>query len=208
MLFKGRRTGGGIATGSAGYSSPAPSTGYSGTGTQRSTRLAASDFNQGARQSPLPRRQTPSVEAEEDAEGEEDDGNEEDKNLYCFCQKLSYGTVSVGYPRLQYALFTIFSPQMVGCDDEDCQYQWVTSIPSIRDPLILLLMFLSSMWGVLGLKILQRVVGTVLNVLPDVVRNLVEGRRGKEGRKTSVTDISCLTSSLSAPLLSHVICTC
>jgi len=37
------------------------------------------------------------VEAEEDGEGEEDDGNEEDKNLYCFCQKLSYGTVSIGY---------------------------------------------------------------------------------------------------------------
>ncbi|KAF9786294.1 hypothetical protein BJ322DRAFT_1058736 [Thelephora terrestris] len=113
---KRRRTAGGIATGSAGYSSPAPSTVYSGTGTQRSTRLAASDFSQGPRQSPLPRRQTPSVEAEEDAEGEEDDGNEEDKNLYCFCQKLSYGT-------------------MVGCDDDDCQYQWFhVGCVGLKDP--------------------------------------------------------------------------
>ena len=93
-LHVGRRTAGG-ATGSTGYGSPAPSTGYTGTGTQRSTRLAASDHNQSARQSPMPHRQTPSVEADEDGEGEEDDGNEEDKNLYCFCQKLSYGTVSV-----------------------------------------------------------------------------------------------------------------
>ena len=44
----------------------------------------------------MPHRQTPSVEADEDGEGEEDDGNEEDKNLYCFCQKLSYGTVGIG----------------------------------------------------------------------------------------------------------------
>lgn len=93
-LHTGRRAGG-PATSSTGYSSPAPSTGYTGTGTQRSTRLAASDFNQSALQSPLPRRQTPSAEAEEDAEGEEDDGVEEDKNLYCFCQKLSYGTVGI-----------------------------------------------------------------------------------------------------------------
>lgn len=80
---------------------------YTGTGIQRSTRLAASDFTQSARQSPLPRRQTPSVEAEEDAEGEEDDGNEEDKNLYCFCQKLSYGTVRTGFRGYFCILFII-----------------------------------------------------------------------------------------------------
>jgi chromatin modification-related protein YNG2 len=95
ILYTGRRAIGGTTTGSAGYGSPVPSTGYTGTSTQRSARLTASDFNQSVRQSPLPRRQTPSVEAEEDAEGEEDDGNEEDKNLYCFCQKLSYGTVGI-----------------------------------------------------------------------------------------------------------------
>lgn len=92
-LYTGRRAAGGTTTGSTGYSSPAPSIGYTGTGIQRSARLAASDLSQSSRQSPLPRRQTPSVEAEEDADGEEDDGNEDDKNLYCFCQKLSYGTV-------------------------------------------------------------------------------------------------------------------
>jgi chromatin modification-related protein YNG2 len=125
MLPTGRRAAGGTTTGSTGYSSPAPSTVYSGNGTQRSARLAASDFSQSARQSPLPRRQTPSVEAEEDAEGEEDDGNEEDKNLYCFCQKLSYGTVGIECRRYRCTLFTIGRPQMVGCDDEECRYQWV-----------------------------------------------------------------------------------
>jgi len=113
---KRRRAVGGATTSSTRYNSPAPSTGYTGTGIQRSARLAASDFNQSARQSPLPRRQSPSVEAEEDAEGEEDDGNEEDKNLYCFCQKLSYGT-------------------MVGCDDDDCRYQWFhVGCVGLKDP--------------------------------------------------------------------------
>ena len=98
ILYVGRRTAGGATTGSTGYGSPAPSTGHIVTGTQRSARLAAPDYNQSARQSPMPRRPSPSVEAEEDAEGEEDDGNEEDKNLYCFCQKLSYGTVRTESP--------------------------------------------------------------------------------------------------------------
>lgn len=47
------------------------------------------------------RRPTPSVQ-DDDAEGEEDieDGGEdgadtEDKTLYCFCQKLSYGEVRI-----------------------------------------------------------------------------------------------------------------
>lgn len=139
MLHAGRRAGG-TATGSTGYGSPAPSTGYTGTVIQRSARLAASDFNQSARQSPLPRRQTPSVEAEEDAEGEEDDGNEEDKNLYCFCQKLSYGTVGILECRQYHCtLFTICCAQMVGCDDDDCRYQWVMSIQCPRAPRLVLI---------------------------------------------------------------------
>ena len=36
----------------------------------------------------------------------EDNGDQEDEQVYCFCQKLSYG-------------------EMVGCDNEDCRYQWV-----------------------------------------------------------------------------------
>ena len=55
----------------------------------------------------MPHRQTPSVEADEDGEGEEDDGNEEDKNLYCFCQKLSYGTVGIRRCRSQHTWLTI-----------------------------------------------------------------------------------------------------
>jgi len=73
----------------------------------------------------MPRRQTPSAEADEDGEGEEDDGNDEDKNLYCFCQKLSYGTVGIGCSQYKCPWLTISRPQMVGCDDEECLYQWV-----------------------------------------------------------------------------------
>lgn len=64
------------------------------------------------------RRRTASAgpDADEDAEGEddvedeamEDTGDQEDEQVYCFCQKLSYG-------------------EMVGCDNEDCRYQWVRS---------------------------------------------------------------------------------
>jgi len=53
------------------------------------------------------------LEADEDAEGEEDveedameeGGDTEDKELYCFCRKLSYG-------------------EMIACDNPDCRYQW------------------------------------------------------------------------------------
>lgn len=53
-------------------------------------------------------------DADEDAEGEDDvedeamdDGADaEDKELYCFCQRLSYG-------------------EMIGCDNAECPYQWV-----------------------------------------------------------------------------------
>lgn len=41
-----------------------------------------------------------------DAEGTGDGGEDEkDENLYCFCQKVSYG-------------------EMIGCDSDDCQYEW------------------------------------------------------------------------------------
>lgn len=74
--------------------SPAASVVYPGT--QRSARLASAQM----RDSPMrTRRPTPSVQ-DEDGDGEDDieDGGEEgadteDKTLYCFCQKLSYGEV-------------------------------------------------------------------------------------------------------------------
>ncbi|KII94649.1 hypothetical protein PLICRDRAFT_33459 [Plicaturopsis crispa FD-325 SS-3] len=58
-----------------------------------------------------PPRATPS---DADAEGEDDmdegadgeeGGDQEDKEIYCFCQKLSYG-------------------EMIACDNQDCPYQW------------------------------------------------------------------------------------
>jgi len=197
MPYVGRRAAGGTTTGSTGYGSPAPSTGYPGTGTQRSTRLAASDYNQSARPSPMPRQQTPSAEADEDGEGEEDDGNEEDKNLYCFCQKLSYGTVGIRSSQCQCAWLTMDFPQMVGCDDDQCQFQWVMFTPVLHCvPLVVLISLSSSMWGVLVLKIPRRVVGTVLRALPDAVRNTQEGHQGKEGRRT----LERLTESPFGPL--------
>ncbi|KAI0722723.1 hypothetical protein C8Q76DRAFT_719988 [Earliella scabrosa] len=44
---------------------------------------------------------------DEDAEGEEDEdgADAEDQELYCYCQKLSYG-------------------EMIACDNEKCRYQW------------------------------------------------------------------------------------
>ena len=53
------------------------------------------------RNSPARRRATSLLGADEDAEGEDDleengeeNGDPEDKEIYCFCQKLSYGEVS------------------------------------------------------------------------------------------------------------------
>lgn len=51
------------------------------------------------------------TQAAEEGEGEEGEGEEgddgDDKELYCFCQKLSYG-------------------EMIACDNPDCPYQWVS----------------------------------------------------------------------------------
>jgi hypothetical protein len=65
------------------------------------------------RNSPARARRAPSsFGPDEDAEGEDDfeengdeGGDPEDKHLYCFCQKLSYG-------------------EMVACDNQECPYQW------------------------------------------------------------------------------------
>ncbi|KIM36444.1 hypothetical protein M413DRAFT_13950 [Hebeloma cylindrosporum] len=43
------------------------------------------------------------AEGDEDVEG--DDGEDDDSRLYCFCHKQSFG-------------------DMIGCDNEDCPYQW------------------------------------------------------------------------------------
>jgi inhibitor of growth protein 3 len=42
------------------------------------------------------------------------DGEEEDHGLYCICQKQSYG-------------------EMVGCDDDNCEFQWVRLQHPSRD---------------------------------------------------------------------------
>lgn len=55
------------------------------------------------------------------------------------------------------------------------------------------------MWGALVSKIPQRVVGTVLSVPPDVVRNTQWEHRGKGGKRTLVTDASFRVSYVIVP---------
>lgn len=64
------------------------------------------------------------IQAVEEGEGEEGEGEEgddgDDKELYCFCQKLSYG-------------------EMIACDNPDCPYQWVSNCAKIAVFRLLLL---------------------------------------------------------------------
>ncbi|KAI0774538.1 hypothetical protein C8Q74DRAFT_1218285 [Fomes fomentarius] len=60
------------------------------------------------RQSPVRSRRAHASSGmdDEDAEGEEDEeGGDADDELYCYCQKLSYG-------------------EMIACDNESCRFQW------------------------------------------------------------------------------------
>ncbi|KAI0677275.1 hypothetical protein C8Q78DRAFT_960660 [Trametes maxima] len=58
------------------------------------------------------------AEGEEDMdEAGEDNGDAEDQELYCYCQKLSYG-------------------EMIACDNDACRYQWFhLSCVSLKPPL-------------------------------------------------------------------------
>ncbi|OSD04569.1 hypothetical protein PYCCODRAFT_1423979 [Trametes coccinea BRFM310] len=78
------------------------------------------------RHSPMRSRRTHTSTGldEEDAEGEEDldeageeGGDAEDQELYCYCQKLSYG-------------------EMIACDNDGCRYQWFhLSCVNLKPPL-------------------------------------------------------------------------
>jgi hypothetical protein len=70
------------------------------------------------------------------------------------------------------------------------------SIPCPRPPTVALNSFPSSMWGALDSKTPRKAVGIVLSVLLDAVRNIQEGDRGKEGKRTSVIDVSYKASFL------------
>jgi chromatin modification-related protein YNG2 len=64
-----------------------------------------------------------------DAEGEEE-GEGEDDNLYCFCQKKSYGDVrSLSSHSLYFRMLTY--GQMIACDNDECKYEWA-SLPYTR----------------------------------------------------------------------------
>ncbi|KZP00143.1 hypothetical protein CALVIDRAFT_552961 [Calocera viscosa TUFC12733] len=57
---------------------------------------------------PSPLRKSTTVRSPEESEVEEEEGEEEDEsddNIYCFCQKKSFG-------------------EMIGCDNDACHYQW------------------------------------------------------------------------------------
>ncbi|KAI9068440.1 hypothetical protein FKP32DRAFT_1561604 [Trametes sanguinea] len=78
------------------------------------------------RHSPMRSRRTHASTGldEEDAEGEDDldeageeGGDAEDQELYCYCQKLSYG-------------------EMIACDNDGCRYQWFhLSCVNLKPPL-------------------------------------------------------------------------
>jgi len=68
------------------------------------------------------------AEGEEDAEGEDADG--EDERLYCFCQKQSYGDVSLSpYFLVAFlvALKLTLIMQIIACNNEgECPFEWVS----------------------------------------------------------------------------------
>ncbi|KAJ6519426.1 hypothetical protein C8R45DRAFT_951445 [Mycena sanguinolenta] len=69
------------------------------------TSVAANAHSSSHKRSRLSRQIHPSrEEMDVDAEGEEE-AEGEDENLYCFCQKQSYG-------------------DMIACDNDDCPYEW------------------------------------------------------------------------------------
>ncbi|KAI0650469.1 hypothetical protein C8Q79DRAFT_901818 [Trametes meyenii] len=115
------------ATASAGsikLPSPVPvsSGAYSGSGPQKSGLSRQVH----PRHSPMRSRRTHTSTGldDADAEGEEDldeagedNGDAEDQELYCYCQKLSYG-------------------EMIACDNDACRYQWFhLSCVSLKPPL-------------------------------------------------------------------------
>lgn len=109
--------------------------------------------------------------------------------------------------RCRYTWLMIRRPQMVGCDDDDCLYQWVMSILVPCVPPASPNSFSSSIWGALVSKNPHRVVGTVLNVSLDVIRNKQWRHRGKEGKRTLATDVCLGLFYYHTRMLSRVTCT-
>ncbi len=96
---------------------------------------------------------------DEDAEGEdeeagEDGGDAEDQELYCYCQKLSYGEVRPSESAVARTRAVAVAGrtvpeceamveggdadhrlrgvvQMIACDNEECKYQWVSKAKSL-----------------------------------------------------------------------------
>jgi chromatin modification-related protein YNG2 len=107
----------------------------------------------------------PAEDLDMDADGDDDAEEEvEDETLYCFCQKQSYGDVSICYRRSVIFLSNCFSFQMIACDNEDgCPYEWVriNCLGRRMSQLISLFPSCSSILLVLVLKILLPRNGTV-----------------------------------------------
>uniref|UniRef100_D8QAV6 PHD-type domain-containing protein n=2 Tax=Schizophyllum commune (strain H4-8 / FGSC 9210) TaxID=578458 RepID=D8QAV6_SCHCM len=69
----------------------------------------------GHQRSRLSRQVAQEPDEDEDAEGEEDE--EEDQTLYCLCRMKSHG-------------------DMIGCDNDECPYQWFhLSCVNLKPPL-------------------------------------------------------------------------
>ena len=69
------------------------------------------------------------MDAGEEVEGDgEEGGDPEDQQIYCFCQKLSYGEVRPCCKCIRASLFMMLirccAAQMIACDNPECPYQW------------------------------------------------------------------------------------
>ena len=68
----------------------------------------------------LPTESTPVDQQAESTTGGGDEGEVEDERKYCFCDRVSYG-------------------EMIGCDDPQCDKEWVRSLSNLLRPSLVLM---------------------------------------------------------------------
>ncbi|OJT05402.1 Chromatin modification-related protein YNG2 [Trametes pubescens] len=141
---------------------PVSSGAYAGSSAQKSSLSRQVNH----RHSPMRSRRTHNTTGgpdEDDAEGDEDmdeageDGADaEDQELYCYCQKLSYG-------------------EMIACDNDGCRYQWFhLSCVNLKPPL-------PENWYCEECSVKLRI-GGVLTAAPAATTSSTTGG-GRKGRK-------------------------
>lgn len=95
----------------------------------------------------------------------ETDAGDPDTRPYCTCQRPSYG-------------------EMIGCDNDDCDYEWVSFCAS--DVLTMYADKCSSIWLVLVLKRHQKAIGHVRSVPKNSRRIRSRGKEGNQRLGSSV----------------------